>query len=153
MKYLMPCSVVFLCLILLTGCAGLSKKESDLPKNASLLEPSAIIKFSDLPIPAGFRYIGKESYSFESSGIRIGALKYQGKAEADQVVNFYREQMPMHNWLLLNIVEYGQRLMNFEKDTESCIITIEPRGNASLVTVSLGPKSQFPQKLPKEPVK
>ena len=145
--------IVFLFIFSLLGCAGFSNKKDGLSKNSSYLEPSSVLKFSDVPIPVGFKSMPQDSYSFESSGVRVGVLKYRGKVNPEQVVNFYKEQMPMYNWMLLNIVEYGQRLMNFEREGESCIISLDPKGNNIVLTISLGPKSQILPKKPKEPVK
>lgn len=136
--------------LLLFGCAGVSNKEGTIPKNAGLLEPSSMLKFTDVPVPVGFKLLPQNTYSFESSGVRVGVLKYQGKANPDQVVNFYKEQMPMYNWNLLNVIEYGERLLNFERENESCIVTLLPKGNAVTITVSLGPKTQI---LPKKATK
>ena len=122
------------------GCAGPSSK------SLGLLEPSSIQKFTDVPVPAGFNLLSKNSYSFESSGVRVGILKYRGKANPDQIINFYKEQMPMYNWNLLNIVEYGDRMMNFDRDTETCIISLSPKGKSIAITISIGPKSQIPKK-------
>jgi hypothetical protein len=101
----------------------------------------------------GFRSLPHGSYSFESSNVRVGVLKYQGKADAEQVVNFYKEQMPMYNWFLLNAVEYGDRILNFDRENETCIVNLQPRGNNVIVTISLGPKSQVPSKKAKKPIK
>jgi len=127
----------------LFGCAVLDKKSAS---NKGMLEPQAVMKFNDVPVPAGFKLIPKESYSFESSGLRVGLLKYEGKAEADQVVNFYKDQMAMYNWRLLNTIEYNERLMNFDREQETCIIGLIPKGKDVVVTISLGPKSQYPQR-------
>jgi len=136
----------------LTGCAGFSKKD-DLSKTSSLLEPSAMLKFNDVPVPTGFKLLAQDSYSFETSGVRVGVLKYQGKANPDQLINFYREQMPMYNWSLLNVVEYGDRLMNFERENETCIIGLLSKGKAVTIRVSLCPRPQISPKKPKEPIK
>jgi len=144
---------VLLGIFLFFGCAQFSKKDEGLSRNSSLLEPSSILKFSDVPVPVGFKSLPQNSYSFESSGVRVGVLKYQGKANPDQVVNFYKEQMPMYNWVLLNVVEYGERLMNFERETESCIINLASKGSTTILTVSVGPKAQIQPKKPKQPVK
>jgi len=124
------------------GCASLSSKST--PQS---LQVQAMLKFPDLPIPAGFKFLAKDSYSFENSGIRAGLLRYQGKATLDQVVNFYKEQMPMYNWTLLNITEYGDCIMNFEQEQESCIVSIMPKGSSCIVSLAIGPKSQV---LPKK---
>ncbi|TAM40609.1 hypothetical protein EPN54_02515 [bacterium] len=135
----------------LTGCSTISDNKTT--TNPNLLEPQAILKFNDIPVPVGLKNLPSQSYSFESSGVRVGVLKYQGKNNPDQVVNFYKEQMPMYNWNLVNIVEYGQRLLNFERDNETCIITMEPKGSAIILTISLGPKSQSAPKKTRSPVK
>jgi len=144
------------CCILTTtliGCSTLSDNSDPKSANPGVLEPQAILKFSDVPVPVGLKSLPDQSYSFESSGVRVGVLKYQGKTNPDQVVNFYKEQMAMYNWNLVNIVEYGQRLMNFERENETCIITMEPKGSTIVLTISLGPKSQIAAKKSKSPVK
>lgn len=50
----------------------------------------------------------------------------------------------MYNWELLNIVEFGQRLMNFDRESESCIISLSPKGKSITITISVGPKTQRP---------
>ncbi|MDD5561241.1 MAG: hypothetical protein PHT50_03815 [Candidatus Omnitrophica bacterium] len=139
--------------VLLAGCSTLSDNSSAKTANPGILEPQAILKFSDVPVPVGLKSLPNQSYSFESSGVRVGVLKYQGKNNPDQVVNFYKEQMAMYNWNLVNIVEYGQRLLNFERDNETCIITMEPKGSTVILIISLGPKSQIAAKKAKSPVK
>jgi len=139
--------IALLCssVISLFGCAGIGQKDKP-ASNPDLLEPQAMLKFTDIPVPTGFKQL-QDSYSFESSGVRVGVLKYQGTANPDQVVNFYKEQMLMYNWNLLNVVEYGQRLMNFDRENETCVISLVPKGKLITLVISLGPKSQV---LPKK---
>lgn len=148
-KWLFLPTICYLLTILLCGCAALPGKDSSAPD----LKPKTILKFSDLPVPAAFKMLPQGSYCFESAGIRAGLLRYKGKATLDQLINFYREQMPMHNWSLINTTQYGDCIMNFERDQESCIITISSRGSSSVISMAIGPKSQtLPKKL-KQPVK
>jgi hypothetical protein len=131
----------------LMGCTTISNTQ---------LESQKILKFSDLPIPVGLKPLPQISYSFENAGVRVAVLKYQGKANVDQVINFFKEQMPMYNWNLINIIEYGQRLLNFERENETCIITVQVAGfwnEDALVTISLGPKSQNLARKAKTPIK
>ncbi|MDP2937702.1 MAG: hypothetical protein Q8N72_00425 [Candidatus Omnitrophota bacterium] len=146
--------LVFLCscVLVLWGCAGVLKKDAS-SKEGAFLEPQAALKFSDIPAPTGFKFLPEESYSFESTGVRVGILKYQGKADVEQVVNFYKDQMPLYNWNLLNVMEYGERLLNFEREQESCIINLASQGKNITVTVSLGPKSAIRPKKSDKPVK
>ncbi len=141
----------FVLITSLTGCGTLFKKEPSLTGSA-MLEPSMLLKFTDIPYPSRFKFLSRDSYTFENSGIRVGVLKYKGKANVDQVVNFYKEQMPIYNWNLLNIVEYGERLLNFERENETCIVSLVPKGSSVFITLSLGPKPQIPKRTDK-PVK
>ena len=137
----------FLLTIALWGCSTTSNNR---------IEPQAILKFADLPIPTGLKSLPQTSYSFENAGVRVAVLKYQGKVNIDQLINFYKEQMPMYNWNLINIIEYGQRLLNFERENETCIITIQVAGfwnEDALVTISVGPKSQNLTKKYNSPLK
>ena len=146
-KKLLLAIVCFLLTATLTSC-------STTP--GSRLEPQAVLKISDVPIPTGLKPLPQQSYSFENAGVRVAVLKYQGRANIEQVISFYKEQMPMYNWNLINIIEYGQRLLNFERENETCIITVQAAGfwnEDILVTISLGPRSQALSKRPKQVVK
>ena len=138
-------------LISLNSCAMFSKKDETVT-GAQSLDPQLSTKFSDLPIPSGFKFLYKHSYSFQSGNVRMAVFRYSGRKDADQVTYFYKQQMPLYNWDLMNSIEYGTRLLNFERDDESCIITIQPKTFSTLITLSLGPKRPVVKKAEK-PVK
>jgi hypothetical protein len=152
MRKLIYFSALGLFIVNLTGCAMFSKQENLKVPPASL-QSQVVLKFADLPVPLGFRLLTQESYSFENAGTRVAVLRYQGKASTAQVVNFYKEQMPMFNWKLLNIIEYGNCMLNLEKENETCVINIAPKGNNSVISISLGPKSQALPKRSKQVIK
>lgn len=124
------------------GCTTTSSSIKSDPTQIPTLEPAALLKFPDIPIPSTFKFIPEESYAFESSGFRAGLLKYHGKSAGDQVVSFFKEQMPMYNWHVVNIVEYGRRQLNFEKDQETCLVIVEVKGKKTDILISVAPKSQ-----------
>lgn len=144
--------MVSLCVVLSLCAAGCATSPSSPGKSSAALEPSLAARFSDIPVPAGFRVLPQNSYSFETYGVRVGVLRYQGRANPDYVVSFYKEQMPMYKWSLLNVIEFGERLLNFEREGETCIITITGKGNSSSVTISLGPKASSAVKKQKDTI-
>lgn len=152
MKRIFVIALLAYSVIALCGCAGVSRKDN-LQKEEALLEPQVTAKYNDLPSPSGFKFLPQDSYAFESAGVRVGVLKYQGKADVEQVVNFYKNQMPLYNWDLLNVVEYGELLMNFEREQETCIIKLLPKGRNITIIISLGPKSGTRPKKSENPVK
>ena len=127
----------------LSGCVTVEKgarRSSD----SGYLEPSIPIKFSDVPVPAGFRIVSEKSFILESGGVRAGVIRYTGKADVESVIQFYKTQMPVYNWALLNVLEYGERMLNFERENESCVVTINSKGKRVDISISLAPKSPMP---------
>jgi hypothetical protein len=131
-----------ICLPLLAGCVTMPQKSSG-PTQIPMLEPATLFKFSDLPIPANFVFAPDESYAFQSVGFRAGLLRYKGKATGEKAIVFFREQMPLYDWRLVNIVEHGRRTISFEKESETCLITIDEKRNKAELTISIAPKSQL----------
>ncbi len=133
----------FLCVFLLAGCVTLPQSESagNTEKNKVSLSVAPLLKFEDIPVPSGFKLLDKESFAFQNDKSRVALLKYYGGKNAEQVLEFYKEQMASFNWSLVNIIEYDRKVLNYESSDESCIITIQPQGGKSMVTVALSPKS------------
>ncbi len=129
---------------LLSGCATFSdffkRKQSSAPATAVPLQPSAVIRFMDVPVPQGFRLLADDSYAFENAGLRMAMLRYKGSATVDQVTEFYKLQMPKYHWKLLNLVQYGQTLINFDRESETCLINLAPKLTGLLITISVAPK-------------
>jgi hypothetical protein len=133
-----------LLILLFTGCATMSnvfkRRQASAPGKA--LEVSPILKFDDVPVPSVFRILANESFAFQTKDVRVGLLKYEGKADPDEVVSFYREQMPLYNWKTVNIIEYGRRVLNFEKDSQSCVITLDVKGSKITLIIAISPRSK-----------
>jgi hypothetical protein len=130
----------------LSGCATTS--QSAAPAVTAALQPSAVVRFMDIPVPKGFHLLADDSYAFENAGLRMAMLRYKGAATIEQIVEFYKLQMPKYRWTLLNLVQYGQTLMNFDQENATCVISLAPKFyNNVLITISLAPKP--PQNLKK----
>ncbi|MBL7085195.1 MAG: hypothetical protein ISS43_03700 [Candidatus Omnitrophica bacterium] len=140
----------FLILILLvsfSGCAttsgkGSAESEEEGSFSATTLSLAGKLRFSDLPVPLGFKLIEDKSFVFQTEDARVALLKYSGRAKIQDLVDFHKEQMLLYNWELLNIVEYGKSILNFQRGSESCIISIEPKGMKKIITISLAPKAK-----------
>jgi len=128
----------------LAGCVTLPQNDSanNAEQNKIFLSVASILKFEDIPTPSGFKILDKESFAFQNDKSRVALLKYYGAKNAEQVLAFYKEQMASFNWSLVNIIEYDKKILNYENSEESCIITIQPQGGKSMVTVALSPKSR-----------
>ena len=133
--------LIIIIALTLAGCAASSPYKGRDAEPYKALDVSTLLKFEDVPVPAGFAPVVRDSFAFENDVLRVGILKYSGRVHPDHVVNFYRDQMSLYNWRFLNIVEYQRRIMNFERDDQTCTILIEPSGMGTLLTISVAPKA------------
>ncbi|MFC1621134.1 hypothetical protein ACFL2G_02405 [Candidatus Omnitrophota bacterium] len=129
-------------LILIAGCTTSSGSSSYSGGDGVSLDVAAMLRLEDVPVPTGFRVLNTESFAFQNDVTRVALLKYVGSKTADQVVAFYKQQMPMYNWSAINIIEYERRILNYEKSSESCIVSIEGKGRKSIITIAISPKSR-----------
>ena len=138
-------SFCFLILMALSSCVTTSENRSYNERETSIeksLGVAGILRFDDVPVPYGSRTLENESFAFQNDVTRVALLKYLGSTTPDQIVAFYKEQMPMYNWSPINIIEYDRRVMNYEKNSESCIVTVEAQGRKNIVTIAISPKSR-----------
>ena len=136
-------ALIFIVLAIhLSGCTT-AKKEGPVA-----LAPAAS-KFKDIPIPRTFKQVPQSAYTFESLiiGIRTGTVKYQGKAELEQVAQFYRDQMPRYRWVLENALEYGNVMLNFGREKETCLINLSGQENLVTIDITVGPKLKQMEKI------
>jgi hypothetical protein len=134
-------SLISIIAITLAGCAASSPYRGGDAETYKALDVSTALKFEDVPVPAGFKPLVRDSFVFENDVLRVGIMKYTGRIHPDHVVNFYKDQMSLYNWRFLNLVEYQRRIMSFERDDQNCTILIEPSGMGTLLTISVAPKA------------
>ena len=146
-KNILILSTYFLILILLSGCVTTYENRSS--STTKELSVSSILRFNDIPIPMGFSALDQESFTFQNDVNRVALIKYIGSKRVDIVVDFYKDQMPMYGWNPINIIEYDRRILNYEKNQETCLVTIEARGRKSIVIIAIAPKSR-PMKVEKK---
>jgi len=133
--------IIISVLLLSAGCATSGTVTDNDIKATKALDVSTALKFVDIPVPSGFKMITAQSFTFENDVLRVGILNYKGRSSGDQVVNFFKNQMPLYNWRFTNMLEYGRRILNFEREDQNCIIVIEPQGMSTFVTITVAPKS------------
>jgi hypothetical protein len=87
--------------------------------------PAVNPRLPDIPVPAGFQFLDKESYESMMGGRRQVLHRYKGDAPVRQVAEFYRRNMVPLGWTVSSerFVEGKQRLV-FAKGNEACHISI-----------------------------
>jgi len=85
---------------------------------------------ADLPVPVGFKLDQGKSRNYSAGGFRFVDHTYKGRADKLAVKRFYERQMPINRWTLtMSMFVRGEIRLDFEKETERCLIII---GDGSL---------------------
>jgi len=93
------------------------------------LVPQQQLAKSDIPVPSGFTLDEASSEDKSSAASRYIRHVYLGTADNQLVRAFFREHMPVEKWTLLSDeMKQGQYVMQFEKEHESCEVTISQVG-------------------------
>lgn len=131
-----------LSLVVIFGCAmPMSYQQSYEGGMGEEIPLSAMLRFNDVPVPETFRFDSQNSYVFENKFTRIGVLKYMTTTPPQEIIAFFKREMPSMGWRLINILEYGQKILTYEKGEESCTINILPGMTQSTVIISVTPQA------------
>ncbi|MFH0732921.1 MAG: hypothetical protein V2A72_08435 [Candidatus Omnitrophota bacterium] len=133
--------IILISIFTAAGCADTGSRRSSDTTASSTLEVATALKFDDVPVPSGFKLVADDSFIFDNDVMRLGILKYSGRPDASVVVKFYKDQMPLYNWRFINLMEFNTRIINFDRDDQTCTIIVEPRQLSTQVTVSVAPKA------------
>lgn len=108
---------------MLVACAASPKLDARAVLTAS---PTPIER--DVPVPTGFLLVDRASEDWSNESARYLRHEYRGRADKRAVREFYRRQMPLVRWTLLDDSNvHGSIVMRFQRGTESCRVQIEDR--------------------------
>jgi len=102
-------------------------KKGDQPAGSPQVAFSNDVTFEDIPVPAEFSLVRKDSYSFQNDVTRVGRLVYKGRSNINNVLAFYQQQMPLHGWQEMSYIDYRSSTRYYEKEGQSCILTVEQK--------------------------
>jgi len=105
----------------------------------------------DVPVPVGFRLDQRKSRNFAAAGTRYVDHRYRGGDDKYAVARFYKSHMPISRWALVtDMFVQGNILLDFEKETERCRITIDDGClfHASHLTIQLWTTGRIPTRAP-----
>lgn len=96
------------------------------------------VQFADIPVPAEYTLLDRESYSFQGQLFRNGIIKYQGPLEWTLALAFYRNEMAAAGWNLEK-TERGSdyRVFYFGKGQEKLIVMVKQVRNGSRAELQL----------------
>jgi hypothetical protein len=119
---------------LLGGCRNVEKVEIPNIFHSTPERPLA-----DVPVPNGFRYKDAGSYIFDRN-YRVARLRYSGTPHMDEVVGFFKEQMPLSRWILVREQGDGPRQLYFQNEIEDMRISVDREGGITSIDIDISPK-------------
>ncbi len=66
-------------------------------------------------------------------------MAYTGKDDPGDLVKFYRDNMPQHNWQLVSIFEHEEATLNFRKTGWNCTINVAKKPMETKMMIWIGP--------------
>lgn len=116
-----------LCLFLLAVLAGCALDQRD-----------EVIGGVALPIPRGMSKAGDQTIELTIPGFEGGQAAYQGRVAPEEIVGFYRREMPARGWTPnASLVSQGGFLA-YSKDNRSVLITVANNSGGTRLAILVG---------------
>jgi hypothetical protein len=123
---------IICCILILVlglyGCADLFSSRTIREHEPNVQQAiQSSYRFEDIPLPPGMTFNRKESFIYETRTTKAGLLVYGGKGEIEKLANFFKQQMPNHQWRLVSSFEFNNVMLAFIKEGWSSVLSIIPQ--------------------------
>ena len=128
---------VFFALISAFGCNAVQRN----PQREIVVADNLVI--ADLPVPGGFRIDNSRSFFsvIPGSSTRIVFVRYTGRGDALQLMDFFRQNMAISGWKIRSeAADFGAYVLRFDKEREAAEVRIIPGRFSTEFTVAVNPK-------------
>ena len=132
---------IFLVVALLglaAGCTTTGSSQTNEPgaEPAEYQEPDYYYDFDDILIPKEISYIHEDSYKLDNAKFRAAIMKFKGRVEILELVQYFVNNMSKDNWTLIANNKVGTlSVLNFEKFNKSCVIQVEDGFGQAYATI------------------
>lgn len=92
-------------------------------------------EFDDILIPKELSFQSDESYTLDNRKFRAGIMKFTGRVEIPDLLNFFINNMAKDNWEKIAAVKGKTSVLSFEKFNKSCVIQVEDSFARATVTI------------------
>ena len=135
-KALLPILLVGLLAACTATRSNPSADGSGQPAETQYQEPDYYLDFDDIMIPKEISYVNDESYKLDNAKFRAAIMKFKGRVEILELVQYFLNNMSKDNWKLIsNNKAASVHVLNFEKFNKSCVIQIDDSFATSTTTI------------------
>lgn len=97
--------------------------------------------FEDIPIPSELKKDLDRSFVYETSSIKTAVIYYDsfpGYLDHSSLVTYFKNNMTAHGWKLIDLYNYKEANLSFEKGNRRCHITIFDKFLQTKVIIKVG---------------
>lgn len=135
-KFLLPLMIIGVLGACTTTGTSSSNANTGQPPEAQYQEPDYYLDFDDIMIPKEIDYIDDGSYKLDNAKFRASIMKFKGRVEILELVQYFINNMAKDNWTLVsNNKASTSHIMNFEKYNKSCVIQIDDTFATATTTI------------------
>lgn len=120
--------IILVALFLITGCSALKSKKapSTTPSRTTPASQSAnvYLDFGDVLLPKQLKADRGNSFVFSTAGFTAGLLSLKGRVEANSLISFFENKMPVDGWQLISAIKASRSMLLFKKQARWCVISI-----------------------------
>ncbi len=129
-------------IFLFSACAPLEPSGTPEATGPGETPSNLAVRFANIPIPPGFDLDHSKSFIYESGSgsVKVGRLLLTGWNSADEVIEYFRNEMVSKGWQAVSIMEQKSTLMVYEQEDQVCTIMVEPSMGKTRVQINVGPK-------------
>lgn len=92
-------------------------------------------EFDDILIPRELDFQSEDSYTLDNRKFRVGIMKFTGRVEIPDLLQFFINNMAKDNWERTTAVKGKTSVLSFEKFNKSCVIQVEDTFARDTITV------------------
>ena len=116
--------LAFVALLLPMGCTSKTSDDEAMAPADIKEQPFFARVYRHVQIPPGFEFIDKKSNFADTKSFRGGVLRFEGRREINSVAEFFKNNMPKHQWDRV-YMDTGERMLQaYIKDNKTCMIQI-----------------------------
>ncbi|MCJ2165162.1 MULTISPECIES: hypothetical protein [unclassified Pseudodesulfovibrio] len=140
MRFFTQCIFALILVGMLAACTttrtGSSQNNTGQSPEAQYQEPDYYLDFDDIMIPKEIDYVNDGSYKLDNAKFRASIMKFKGRVEILELVQYFINNMTKDNWTLISSNKASSiHIMNFEKFNKSCVIQIDDAFASATTTI------------------
>jgi hypothetical protein len=97
---------------------------------------------TSVPVPKAMTRSGDKPAEMALLGFAAGQATFQGKIETDEIVEFYKKELPARGWQSNMNLRSGGAMLAYTKEGKTLLIGVGKQSDATHLTLTVGGASR-----------